>query len=129
MQTTMYLLLNFVIIFLIALFMEIYKKSIRKNNYTKYECWGIGFFMSALGVFILRLTGTMYFPFNTYLNAYLWVDYALYVLLYYVIQLKFDMVVIKKILKSLIMSVLDNTDLTDEQKEFIADKLTAKKKS
>ena len=125
----MYLLLNFVIIFLIALFMEIYKKSIRKNNHSKYECWGVGFFMSMLGVFILRLTGTMYFPFNTYLNAYLWVDYALYVLLYYVIQLKFDMLVIKKILKSLIMSVLDNTDLTDEQKEFIADKLTAKKKS
>ena len=127
MQTTMYLLLNFIIIALIAFIMEVYKKVIRKDNYSKYECWGIGLFLSMLGVLILRLTGTMKFVFNSYLNAYLWVDYILYVIGYYFVQFKFDMGVIKKLFKSILKTLLDKTNLTEEQKDIVLDKLTTKK--
>lgn len=107
-------------IFATAFLMEVYKKNIRKNKSNPWENWLMGGIMSLVCVALLHFSGMMYPLFNKLFNAKLWLDYMLYILLFFIGQWKADMVVIKRVVKSLLTRwIKDNAKLNDSQVEEV----------
>lgn len=127
-ELTLYILLVLGILFLTSFLMEIYKKLIRKDKAKKWECWIIGAVFSALGIELLHLSGALYLVFHNMLGAKEWLDYSIYVILFYYCQLKVDMKVIKGLIVSLSKTLIKKTSLTEEQKKIIISSLEEKDK-
>lgn len=100
-------ILSFVVIGLLAVFgvsalVEFYKKTIRGGNAKAWENWIVGGVLSIGVAALLCFTGIAWLPFgNLYLN------WAVYSVVIFLIQLLLDMKVIKKILAS----ALENVDI------------------
>ena len=76
----------------------------------------IGDRLSVVCVAFLHVSGMIYTLFHTMFNAKLWLDYLLYVILFFIAQWKADMVVVTAAVKILVAQwVKDNAKLTDEQ--------------
>lgn len=118
-EITLYGILIACIIFLASFFMEIYKKIIRKNKCKDWECRLIGAVLSIGCVLLLYFTGALYPIFNKILGAYIWVDYLMYIILFYFSQLKLDMLVIKRIVRALVKCLIKNIGLDKGQVEII----------
>lgn len=119
-MTTAQVLVYIIFIFCGALFvsflMEIYKKSIRKNNFHKAECWTIGGALTVLFIAFLKFCGMFYPMLNNMFGAKLWLDYAMHFVLFYIIQLNIDLHLAKRIVRSLVKQWLkSNAGLNDEQ--------------
>ena len=125
-ELTLYVLLVAGVVFLTSFLMEIYKKIIRKDNAKKWECWLVGAFLSAVGIEILHLTGAIYLVFHNMLNAREWVDYILYIIIFYYCQLKVDMKIIKSLIRSLTKSIIRKSGLSEEQINLIIASLDEK---
>lgn len=115
-----YIIFMFCGALLVSFFMEIYKKSIRKNKYHKVECWVIGGVLSVLFVAFLKFCGMFYPMLNTMFGAKLWLDYGIHIILFYVIQLNADLHIVKKVVTSLVKQWLkSNAGLNDDQIELL----------
>lgn len=125
-ELTLYVLLVTGIVFLTSFLMEIYKKLIRKDKFKRWECRIIGAILSAIGIEILHLSGALYLVFHNMLNAKEWLDYALYLIIFYYCQLKVDMKLIKALIKSLSISLIRKSGLSKEQTEIIVSALEEK---
>ena len=100
--------------------MEIYKKSIRKNNYHKAECWVVGGVLTVLFVAFLKFCGMFYPMLNNTFGAKLWLDYGVHLMLFYVIQLNVDLHLAKRIVRSLVKQWLkSNAGLGEEQIDLL----------
>lgn len=111
-----YLILLVIEVFGVSFLMEVYKKGIRKNKSKAWENKVVGALLSMLCVALLHFSGMIYPLFHTMFKAKLWLDYLLYVILFFIAQWKADMVVVKKAIKSLVTQwVKDNAKLTDAQ--------------
>ena len=125
-EITLYALLVLGVIFGASFLMEIYKKVIRKNNHKNWECWLVGGIMSLVCIEILHLTGALYLMFHNMLDAKEWLDYILYIGLFYYCQLKLDMLVIKKLIRILCKNLIRNLGLNKEQTEEIIEAIDKK---
>ena len=128
-ELTLYIILVLGIIFITSFFMEIYKKIIRKDNAKKWECWLVGAVFSAVGIELLHLSGALYLVFHNMLGAKEWLDYSLYIIIFYYCQLKVDMKVIKNLILSLSKTLIRKSSLTEEQKKIIISSLEKNDKS
>ena len=128
-ELTLYIILVLGIIFITSFFMEIYKKIIRKDNAKKWECWLVGAVFSAVGIELLHLSGALYLVFHNMLGAKEWLDYSLYIIIFYYCQLKVDMKVIKGLILSLSKTLIKKSSLTEEQKKIIISSLEKNDKS
>ena len=128
-ELTLYIILVLGIIFITSFFMEIYKKIIRKDNAKKWECWLVGAVFSAVGIELLHLSGALYLVFHNMLGAKEWLDYSLYIIIFYYCQLKVDMKVIKGLILSLSKTLIKKSSLTEEQKKTIISSLEKNDKS
>lgn len=107
----------------ISIFMESYKKVIRKDKAFLWETKGIGLVSSVLAV--LLLVGISVFkPVLGLIGAPIWADYILYTIVIYFMQMQADMKVIKKVIMAFLPSLLKKAGMTDEQ---IAEVLEATK--
>ena len=122
-ELTLYIILVLGIIFITSFFMEIYKKIIRKDNAKKWECWLMGAVFSIIGIELLHLSGALYLVFHNMLGAKEWLDYSLYIIIFYYCQLKVDMKVIKGLILSLSKTLIKKSSLTEEQKKIIISSL------
>ena len=125
-ELTLYVLLVAGIVFLTSFLMEIYKKIIRKDKVSKWECRLVGAFLSVVGIEILHLTGALYLVFHNMLDAREWLDYVLYIIIFYYCQLKVDMKFIKAIIRSLSISLIKKSGLSKEQIDIIVSSLNEK---
>ena len=111
-----YLIFLVIEVFGVSFFMEIYKKGIRKNKSKAWENKLIGALLSVVCVAFLHFSGMIYPLFHTMFKAKLWLDYLLYLIVFFIAQWKADMVVVKKAVKILVAQwVKDNAKLTDKQ--------------
>ena len=107
-------------VFTTSFFMEFYKKSIRKNKSKSWENRIMGIVMSVLCLLLLHSSNMIYPIFNRMFNAKLWLDYVLYLILFFIAQWKTDMVIVKKAVKTLVIQwIKDNAKLNDSQAEEI----------
>ena len=107
-------------VFATSFFMEFYKKSIRKNKSKSWENRIMGIVMSVLCLLLLHSSNLIYPIFNKMFNAKLWLDYVLYLILFFIAQWKTDMVIVKKAVKTLVIQwIKDNAKLNDSQAEEI----------
>ena len=125
-EITLYALLILSVIFGASALMEVYKKIVRKNNHKNWECWIIGGALSLICVEILHLAGSLYLVFHNMLGAKEWLDYILYIVLFYYCQLKLDMLVIKKLIRILCKNLIRSLGLTKEQTEEIIEAIDKK---
>lgn len=100
--------ISFVVVGLLAVFgvsslVEFYKKTIRKGNAKKWENWLVGGVLSVGMAALICLTGIAYPVFS---NVY--VNLGAYAVVIFLVQFFLDMKVIKKVLAS----ALENTDVT-----------------
>jgi len=98
---------SFIVIGLLAVFgvsalVEFYKKTIRKGNAQPWENWVVGGALSIGMAALICFTGIAWLPFA---NVYL--DWAVYSVVIFLLQFFLDMKVIKKILAS----ALENIDV------------------
>lgn len=106
--------------FLSASFMEIYKKTIRKDKFKSWECWALGVVISALYMLFLKVSGVFYPMMNDLFGAKLWLDYSLHVGIFYFLQFNMDMHIVKKLVKSLVMQWLkSNLGMDKEEVESL----------
>lgn len=125
-ELTLYALLVAGVIFLTSFLMEIYKKVIRKDKVKDWECWIVGGILSVVGIEILHLTGALYLVFHNMLDAREWLDYILYIIIFYYCQLKVDMKLIKSLIRSLSISIIKKSGLSKEQTDIIISALNEK---
>lgn len=119
-KVLIYIIFIFCGALLVSFLMEIYKKSIRKNNYHKAECWVLGGVLTVLFVAFLKFCGMFYPMLNNMFGAKLWLDYGMHLVLFYIIQLNVDLHLAKRIVRSLVMQWLkSNAGLKDEQIELL----------
>lgn len=119
-KVLIYIIFIFCGALLVSFLMEIYKKSIRKNNYHKAECWVFGGVLTVLFVAFLKFCGMFYPMLNNMFGAKLWLDYGMHLVVFYIIQLNVDMHLAKRIIRSLVMQWLkSNAGLKDEQIELL----------
>ena len=101
-------------LFGIALFMEIYKKQVRKNNSSKIENRIIGLILSIIGVGIL-LALHIFKPVLGLIGAAPWADYVLYVGLFYFFQKTTDMRIVKNLIKTCQKNLLIKYGFSEKQ--------------
>ena len=119
-KVLVYIIFIFCGALLVSFLMEIYKKSIRKNNYHKVECRIVGGMLTVLFVAFLKFCGMFYPMLNNMFGAKLWLDYGVHLIVFYIIQLNVDMHLAKRIIKSLVRQWLkSNAGLGDEQIELL----------
>jgi hypothetical protein len=119
-QWLVYLLFIVIGAFLSASFIEVYKKTIRKDKHKKWECWLIGGAISVLYIFFLKFSGVFYPMMNTLFGAKLWLDYGIHIIIFYFLQFNMDMHIVKKLIKSLVTQWLkSNIGMDDEQIEYL----------
>lgn len=107
-------------VFTTSFFMEIYKKSIRKNHSKTWENRILGIILSILCLMLLHYSNMIYPVFNKMFNAKLWLDYVLYLILFFIAQWKMDMVIVKKAVKTLVIQwIKDNANLNETQAEEV----------
>ena len=117
-------------VFVVSFIMEVYKKKIRKDSFKVWEVRIIGFILSACCVHLLHFSNMIYPLFNIMFEAALWLDYLIYLILFYVLQLNVDMHLMKKIIKSLAIQWLKtSTGLDASRIEEILNEIEEKKKS
>ena len=125
-ELTLYVLLVAGVVFFTSFLMEIYKKLIRKDKVKRWECWIMGAILSAVGIEVLHLSGALYLVFHNMLGAKEWLDYVLYIIIFYYCQLKVDMKIIKSLIKSLSISIIKKSGLSKEQIDIIISALEEK---
>lgn len=115
-----YILFLAIEVFATSFFMEFYKKSIRKNKSKSWENRAMGIVMSILCVLLLHFSNLIYPVFNRMFNAKIWLDYVLYLILFFIAQWKMDMIIIKKAVKTLVIQwIKDNANLNETQAEEV----------
>lgn len=119
-QWLVYLLFIAIGAFLSASFLEVYKKTIRKDNFKKWECWLIGGGISVFYIFFLKFSGVFYPMMNMLFGAKIWLDYCIHIVLFYFLQFNMDMHIVKKIIKSLVTQWLkSNIGMDEEQIDYL----------
>ena len=120
-QIAIYVILLCLEIMGISIFMEWYKKQLRKDNFKKWEVYIIAFFLSFASV--MALIGINVFkPILGLIGAPLWVDIIIYTLIIFILQLQTDMKIVKKFIESFLPILLKKSGLDDNQ---VKDILTA----
>lgn len=124
-----YILFISIDLFFVSFFLEIYKKKIRKDNFKVWEVKILGLIFSVLSVWMMVVSHLMYPLFYVTFRSELWLDYAVYIALFYLVQEKVDMKIMKKLIKSLAIQWLrTSTGLDKERVEEILDEIDSKKK-
>lgn len=125
-----YILFISIDLFFVSFFLEIYKKKIRKDNFKVWEVKILGFIFSVLSVWMMVVSHLMYPLFYVTFRSELWLDYAVYISLFYLVQEKVDMKIMKKLIKSLAIQWLKtSTGLDKERVEEILNEIEEKNKS
>lgn len=115
--------------FVVSFLMEYYKKFIRKDKATKWENRVLGIIMTILSILFLKGCGMFYPLLNSLFNAKLWLDYLIHIVVFYVVQLKTDMLFMKKAVRMLITQWLkNNAQLTEEQSKVLMQALGLEEK-
>ena len=125
---TIYVLFISLELFAVSFFMEIYKKRIRKDNFKVWEVRLLGIVLSA-GCFWLLLSSHLMYPvFNSMFGSDLWLDHLAYTVLFYILQEKVDMKIMKRIIRSLaIQFIRTSTGLDKDKVEEILAEMESKK--
>ena len=119
-QWLIYLLFIIIGALLSASFIEVYKKTIRKDKHKKWECWLLGGGLSILYIFFLKVSNMFYPMMNSLFGAKLWLDYGIHIIVFYFLQFNMDMHIVKKIIKSLVSQWLkSNLGMDAEQIESL----------
>lgn len=113
-QISIYTLLICGIVCGIAALMETYKKVIRADKAKKWENLLVGLTFSIIATALLALSKVL-IPILGMIGAPIWMDYILYALGVFVLQLNINMKVVKKIVKSIVTNLLKKANFTDEQ--------------
>lgn len=98
----------------VATLIEIYKKGLRKDKAGVWEIRAVALVLSVVDIAILPLMN-LFYPVLGLLGAPAWTDFALYTILFFVLQRQADMKLIKKVFASMFKSWLKKANLTDEQ--------------
>lgn len=113
-QIAIYVILLCLEIMGISMFMEWYKKHLRKDNFKKWEVYIIAFILSFASV--MALIGINVFkPILGLIGAPLWVDIVLYTITMFILQLQTDMKIVKKFIESFLPTLLKKSGLDDNQ--------------
>jgi uncharacterized membrane protein len=113
-QIILYLVLIGLMIIGDAAFMETYKKSFRKGKAKAWENRIISMILSILATGILIVSG-MYKPVFTLIGASVWVDYLIFCLVFWYVQLWVDMNIVKKVIKNFAIELLEKAGLEKDQ--------------
>lgn len=102
----------------VATIVEFYKKGLRKDNAGIWEIRAVALALSVIDIALLPLMN-LFQPVLGLIGAPLWADFALYTILFFVLQMQADMKLIKKAFASMFREKLKKAGLTDEQIENI----------
>lgn len=117
-QKGLYVVVLALIILGISLFIETYKKIIRKSKCSKYEIWGVGLLLSVLATLLVVFSG-IFHPIFVYIGSKVWFDCVLLTLGIFIAQFQADMKLVKKLIKTFVKVFLKNSGLNDEQIDMI----------
>ena len=113
-QIAIYVILLCLEIMGISIFIEWYKKCLRKDKFKKWEVYIIAAVLSFLAV--MALVGIHVFkPILGLIGAPLWADIIAYTILVYLLQMQTDMKVVKKLIDSFLPTLLKKSGLSDDQ--------------
>lgn len=102
----------------VATIVEFYKKGIRKDKANIWEIRAVALILTIINIAVLPLMN-LFHPVLGLIGAPLWADFALYTILFFVLQMQADMKLIKKAFASIVKEKLKKAGLTDEQIENI----------
>lgn len=110
--------------FVVSFLMEMYKKKVRKDNFKVWEVRLLGLLLSAACVMLLHFSDLIYPLFRSMFGSDLWLDYLIYLVLFYFLQMNVDLRILKGVIKSLVLQWLrSTTGLSEDTLEEILDKI------
>lgn len=125
----LYILFILFEVLFVSSIMEIYKKNVRKDHFNLWEIRALALVFSVGCVALLDCSELLYPLFSDMFGSDLWLDYLIYLIIFYFLQLKCDMLIVKKAMKSLALSYIRNmTGLDKESLEEILKKIEEEKK-
>lgn len=125
-QIAIYVILLCLEIMGISMFMEWYKKCLRKDNFKKWEVYVIAGVLSFVAV--MALVGINVFkPVIGLIGAPLWVDIIAYTIFIFLLQMQTDMKIVKKLIDSFLPTLLKKSGLDDNQVKEILNTIESSK--
>ena len=125
-QIAIYVILLCLEVMGISMFMEWYKKCLRKDNFKKWEIYFIAVVLSFIAVMLL-IGINVFKPVLGLIGAPLWVDIVAYTACIFLLQMQTDMKIVKKIIDSFLLTLLKKSDLSDAQVKEILDTIKSSK--
>lgn len=127
-QISIYVILLCLEIIGISMFMEWYKKCLRKDKFKKWEVYIIAGVLSFSAV--MALIGINVFkPVIGLIGAPLWVDIIAYTIFIFLLQMQTDMKIVKKLIDSFLPTLLKKSGLDDNQIKEILNTVKVSKTS
>lgn len=114
-KNVIYILFVGLLVMSVAALMELYKKSIRHSKSKAWENTLIAAIMSGLSTLLLVKAG-IFIPIFSVINAPLWLEYSIFGILFWCLQLWVDMSFIKKLIRAIAIELLEKAGL---EKEYI----------
>ena len=127
-KTSLYVVILIFVVFGMALFLEFYKKTIRKDRTKTWENRLVGFILSVLSTFGLYYSNLI-FPILDIFNAPFWTNLSFYILAFYYFQRQADMKLLKKVMRVWTEHFLKKAGLSAEEVKKITDAYEENKKA
>lgn len=114
-KNVLYILFVGLLVMGVAALMELYKKSLRRNKSKSWENTLIAAVLSGLSTLLLVKAG-IFIPIFAAIGAPMWLEFSVFCILFWCLQLWVDMSFIKKLIRTLAIELLEKAGL---EKEYI----------
>ncbi len=117
-------------VFSVSFFMEFYKKEIRNNRCSVVEIRAVGFILSVLCVILLGVSNLMYPLLNRMFGSSMWLDYLVYLMSFYFMQMESNMKIVKRMVGALALRWLtDHTGMDMVSFRYVMERIEEEKGS